>query len=89
MPDLYPLFFKCLADPLYKCKRFWSVSMYTARISLDIQILSFDGCYLAFFAHPYTDLSVLITEEAPLSQWKVLFDYMDTHDTLKNVLYID
>ncbi len=41
------------------------------------------------FAHPYTDLSVLITREAPLSQWKELFDYMDTHDTLKNVLYID
>ena len=44
---------------------------------------------IRFFAHPYTDLSVLITEEAPLSQWKVLFDYMDTLDTLKNVLYID
>ena len=44
---------------------------------------------IQFFAHPYTDLSVLITKEAPLSQWKSLFDYMDTHDTLKNVLYID
>lgn len=41
------------------------------------------------FAHPYTDLSWLITKEMPLSQWKELFDYMDTHDTLKNILYID
>lgn len=41
------------------------------------------------FAHPYTDLSPLITKEMKLSQWKELFDYMDTHDTLKNVLYID
>lgn len=44
---------------------------------------------IQFFANPYTDLSVLITKEAPLSQWKSLFEYMDTHDTLKNVLYID
>ncbi len=41
------------------------------------------------FAHPYTDLSPLITKEMKLSQWKELFDYMDSHDTLKNVLYID
>ena len=41
------------------------------------------------FSHPYTDLSPLITKEMPLSQWKELFQYMDTHDTLKNVLYID
>lgn len=40
-------------------------------------------------AHPYTDLQPLITREARLSQWQELFDYMDTHDTLKNVLYID
>lgn len=44
---------------------------------------------IAFMAHPYTDLSPLITKEGRLSEWKKLFDYMDTHDTLKNVLYID
>lgn len=41
------------------------------------------------FAHSGTDLSPLITKEMKLSQWHELFDYMDTHDTLKNVLYID
>lgn len=41
------------------------------------------------FADPYTDLSPLITKEMPLSRWKELFEYMDTHDTLKNILYID
>jgi len=41
------------------------------------------------FAHPYTDLSPLITREMKLSQWQELFAYMDTHDTLKNILYID
>lgn len=40
-------------------------------------------------AHPYTDLSPLITKKMKLSQWKDLFDYMDHHDTLKNVLYIN
>lgn len=41
------------------------------------------------FAHPYTDLSPLITKEMKLSRWKELFDYMDQNDTLKNILYID
>ncbi len=41
------------------------------------------------FARPYRDLSPLITREMPLSQWEELFHYMDTHDTLKNILYID
>ena len=44
---------------------------------------------IRMFTRPYTNLSPLISREAPLSQWQKLFEYMDTHDTLKNVLYID
>lgn len=44
---------------------------------------------IRFMAHPYADLSPLITKEGKLSEWRELFDYMDSHDTLKNVIYID
>ena len=39
-------------------------------------------------AEPYADLSDLITIEATLSHWKEVFEYMDTHLTWKNILYI-
>lgn len=41
------------------------------------------------FANPYTDLSPLITKEAPLENWKEVFDYIGEGKGLKNVLYID
>jgi len=60
-------------------------------IRIQFHMQSNYGCMeeaIQAFAHPYTDLSPLITKQMPLNRWKELFDYMDTHDTLKNILFI-
>lgn len=44
---------------------------------------------IRIFADPYTDLSPLITREAPLKDWEEVFGLMAEGRGLKNVLYID